>query len=123
MKSLRYYLLNFFLPALMLYAFTACSSDDSDTQRTELNILVIDANSSAPLGGALVQVCNNPYFCTNVVASGNTDVNGKIRLSLSDSDMAIAQSFTVFRDNYMNSTSFLEGLDLSKEIVVRLRTY
>ncbi|WP_445386036.1 hypothetical protein ACT6NV_04325 [Robiginitalea sp. IMCC44478] len=123
MKSIRHYLILFALPALILYSITACSSDDSDTQRTELNILVIDADSNDPLANALVQVCNNPYFCTNVLTSGTTDAAGKIRLSLSESDMSIAQSFTVFRDNYMNSTSFLEGLDLSKEIVIRLRTY
>lgn len=120
MQSLRYYL-KFYLPLIIIIsAFTACSSDDSDDLNTELYIRVMDFNSDDPIEGALVEVCNNPYFCSNILASGITDVNGRLKLSLTESDMSIAQSFTVYKDNYMNSTLFLDGLNLSQEIVVTM---
>ncbi|GAA4935002.1 hypothetical protein GCM10023314_04210 [Algibacter agarivorans] len=116
MKSLRYYYI-FFLLSALLYVFTACSSDDSDNQSIELNILVLDANSQEPIAGALIEVCNNAIYCSNLLASGTTNVNGKIRLSFSrKADKAISESFTVYKDSYRNSTSILDQLDLSQEI-------
>ena len=120
MKYLHYYFI-FFLATVIT---SACSSNDSDNQITVFNILVLDSGSLVPIQGAKVEICNNPYFCTNVLTSGTTNTNGKIKLSLTASDMLIAESFTVFKDDYKNLTVFFEHLeDLSKEIIVHMKKY
>ncbi len=123
MKTPYYYCILFLFSTISIGTITSCSSSDSENQNNELNILVLDFNSKDPIEGALIEVCNNHLFCTNILASGNTNSSGKITLSLSESDMSIAESFTIYKDNYMNKTLFLENLDLSKEIVVNMTTF
>jgi len=124
MKTLRHCTICFLLSTIIFNTFTGCSSDDSDNKITKLNILVLDSGSQEPIAGALIEVCNNAYFCTNILASGTTNANGKISLSfLTSPDKVISESFTVYKDNYISNTSILDQLDLSQEIVVYMKMY
>jgi len=126
MKSLLQGILLCIFSALIFNSSIACSSDDdSDSQSIAQNILVLDSNSMEPIEEALIQVCNNAFFCSNILAWGTTDSLGKITLSFTTSpDKQISESFTVFKTNYRNSTLILDQLeDLSKEIIVFMKMY
>ncbi|MBD0830899.1 hypothetical protein [Aestuariibaculum sediminum] len=125
MKSSRYSLTLFLFTLVMFNAFFACSSEDnSGDERIELNILVLDSNSQEPISGARIEVCNNALFCTNILASGTTNADGKIRLFFSrKADKMVSESFSVYKDDYRSSTYILDQLDISQEIVVTLKKY
>ncbi|MCR8667093.1 hypothetical protein NO995_05325 [Aestuariibaculum sp. M13] len=123
MKRLHYYLIYFLLAPIILSTFSSCSSDESNSKSTVFNIQVLDSDSLEPIENAIVEICNSAYFCTNILARGTTNADGKIKLSLNASDMTIARSFTVYKENYRNNTSFLDQLNLTEEIIVYMSMY
>ncbi len=81
MKFFRSYFMFFLLPAVIMATTWSCSSDDSNGESTEFNFLVLDVDTGEPIQGALIEICNSPYSCSNILASETTGVNGKIKLT------------------------------------------